>query len=78
MVSGWLPSTATIIQVRSDCTEQLQYEKFSFSHGLRVLMQRLKVEYNVTVTIDATLPQFDDHNSDISDYQRLIDDWFEN
>ena len=51
---------------------------FSFSHGLRVLMQRLKVEYNVTVNIDATLPQFDDHNSDISDYQRLIDDRFEN
>ena len=57
---------------------KLQYEQFSFSHGLRVLMQRLKVEYNVTVTIDATLPQFDDHNSDISDYQRLIDDRFEN
>ena len=41
-------------------------------------MQRLKIEYNVTVNIDATLPQFDDHNSDISDYQRLIDDRFEN
>ena len=41
-------------------------------------MQRLKIENNVNVNIDAELPQFDDHNSDISDYQRLTDNQFEN
>ena len=49
-----------------------------FSHGLRVLMQRLKRENNLNVNIDARLPQYDDHNSDISDYQRLTEDQFEN
>jgi len=41
-------------------------------------MQRLKTQNNVNVNIDASLPQFDDHNSDISDYQRLTDNQFEN
>ena len=49
-----------------------------FSHGLRVLMQRLKRENNLNVNIDNRLPQYDDHNSDISDYQRLTEDQFEN
>ena len=54
------------------------FKQNSFSHGLRVLMQRLKAQNNVNVNIDASLPQFDDHNSDISDYQRLTDNQFEN
>ena len=41
-------------------------------------MQRLKRENNLNVNIDARLPQYDDHNSDISDYQRLTEDQFEN
>ena len=50
----------------------------AFSHGLRVLMQRLSRENNLNVNIDARLPRFDDHNSDISDYERLTEGQFEN